>query len=689
MGADIAMAFGQARAVWDAACDHPRTAALRLHDLAFPPTRFSADAAQAAGERLTDTRHAQPAIAAVALSQLALVRRLGIPVDMQAGHSFGEVMALHAAGVFDASTALSIACERADAMSTAAMGSSGGMLAVQASADAVMEVLGDAGHGVSLANDNAPGQAVLSGDLEGLKRAAEALSGRNIASRLLPVAAAFHSPHVGPASQPFAQGLASHALAEPCTPVYANSTAGPYPSGASALIEVLSGQIGRPVLFRQTLEAMHAAGVTTFLEVGPGSVLTGLVRQSFPADSVTAVALDDKHRNGTTSFLCAIGQLAVSGIPIDIAGLYEDLPAPPARAQPGKHSVQLLGSNYQKPYPPREDHESVRSGGDRTDLPARADRTADTAGVARAVPAARAPHPGPGIAKATDAEASPRQPSAANGSTMATPNRPSASTEVAQCRQPTSGPGTPDGNGVREEGPVRRSSVSGTTLDRLFGDVSARHGEYLAAVTATHQSYLRLAAGLIDGVDGTALAVPAEQPATPAHRAPERDSGTASALSAPAAPTPAAAPAAATSLNGLGHLNGASPAEHAATVDANPDAGSSGALAPEAPPLPAVPVETPGVTRAAGSQDGSARAGVSTDLVRELIADKTGYPAEMIEDDMDLGGELGIDSIKQVEVLSALRVQVPDIRDIAATDMGQLRTIRQIADFFGRGTTGA
>ena len=83
------------------------------------------------------------------------------------------------------------------------------------------------------------------------------------------------------------------------------------------------------------------------------------------------------------------------------------------------------------------------------------------------------------------------------------------------------------------------------------------------------------------------------------------------------------------------------------------------------------------------SVNGAAQPKVSTDLVRALIAEKTGYPAEMIEDDMDLSGELGIDSIKQVEVFSALRKQVPGIKDVGTADMGQLRTIRQIADFFG------
>ena len=650
MGADIAMAFPQARAVWDSACDVPATANLKLHDLAFPPTLFSDESSKAANERLTDMRHAQPAIAAVALSQLALLKQLGINADMQAGHSFGEVVALHNAGVFNAETTLTIACERADAMSGAASNSStGSMLAVQASASKVNYALQNANEGITVANDNAPEQVVLAGDHERLKQAANLLTTLGMNSRILPVAAAFHSPQVSAAVKPFAVSLEKHQLAKPSTSVYANSTASPYPSDKAALIKLLSEQIGKPVKFRQTIKAMHAAGVTTFLEVGPGSVLTTLVRQSFPENSVNAIALDNKNRNGTTSFLCAVGQLAACGIPVDMAGLFNDLPAPVERKKPGKHSVELLGSNYQKPYPPQDSH--VGNG--------------------------KAP------VKATYKHDSfiSHQTSAAAKSTMATQNQPPASSETVTSLQSPSNTSTPYTNGALKQDSMQQTQTAASEPLRrgLFHEVSARHAEYMAAVTSAHQSYLRLATGLIDGVEATQSATnyPAALPeiAMPEH-----------AIS----PTPAAP----SSLNGHSHMNGASHAPAATQATATTQAPAAmHATTPEveapkvevkvAAPVQAVQAEPEQAAPLNGSGNGASPPGISADLVRMLIAEKTGYPVEMIEDDMDLSGELGIDSIKQVEVLSALRKQVPDIKDVDTADMAKLRTIRQIADFFG------
>lgn len=681
MGADIAMAFPQARKVWDSACDTPATADLRLHDLAFPPTMFSSEAVEAANVRLTKMRHAQPAIAAVALSQMALIKQLEVRADMQAGHSFGEVMALHSAGVFDAPTALTIASERADAMSDSAATSTGGMLVVQASAEVVNEALAGANDGITLANDNAPEQVVLSGNIERLKQAVSLLSSQGINTQSLPVAAAFHSPQVEPAIEPFAQKLALHALSEPSNTVYANSTASPYPSEKAALVEVLSEQIGKPVFFKQTLEAMHAAGATTFLEVGPGSVLTNLVRQSLPDGSVTAIALDDKHGNGTTSLLCAVGQLAVSGIDVNIANLYEGLPAPLARTPPGKHSVELLGSNYQKPYPPQNDHVSRPDQTDQTVKSVQPAPTTRSTDAAQAVQATHTQNPAQPFSKGIEVDIKPHQSSAAAKSTMAMQNLPPASTEAAQCQQSQSSPSTPHQNGVLNEKPVQQAPLSGTLPHDLFNEISSRHGEYMAAVTAAHQSYLRLAAGLIDQVEDTTLTLPAEQELPASHRVSMPDSVTSS------------APVERTSLNGHSHMNGASPAAHA-EVPYVPQTNGSGYLPGEAPAAePAQTITaatlladnntTPSSSGSNNAGNGATQPRISTDLVRNLIAEKTGYPVEMIEDDMDLSGELGIDSIKQVEVLSALRLQVPAIKDVGTADMGQLRTIRLIADFFG------
>lgn len=732
MGADIAMVFPQARAVWDAACDIPATADLKLHDLAFPPTLFTEESHSAANSRLTDMRHAQPAIAAVELSQLTLLNQLGVSADMQAGHSFGEVMALCSAGVFDAATALNIACDRANAMSKAAASTDGSMLAVQASAAAVSDMLAGSIDSITLANDNAPEQVVLSGEASRLEQAARLLNAQGINSQILPVAAAFHSPQVDQAIQPFAKLLSSYSLGQPAEKVYANSTASPYPTDKASLVKVLSEQIGKPVLFRQTLNAMYDAGATIFIEVGPGSVLTNLVRKSLPAKKVTAIALDDKHSDGVTSLLCAVGQLATSGVAVDLDNLFEGLPAPLERAKPSKHAVELLGSNYQKPYPPQGDAATSPAGKSIKPSPT-ATSTADTQatpkaqtnGAVQSVPVAekaRCAKTRPGaditpmgqpnqkqdptqtVPTPTTVGVYSHQPKAAATLTMAFQDHSSASSETAQHSQPQSVTKKSGHNGIVAE----NSAPSGHAVDMaqsaLFNELSARHAQYLATVGSAHQAYLQLAAALVDGVKGTALSISAEPAVHSNHGEPILNGNR---------PSQSAAYAATTSLNGHAHLNGAS---HSAQQDSRTVASSAGTYAMPAPTAPIEnatpsdiarangsveslsiesgstitaasllndePVVTPASTNGSAATTGSSPR-ISADIVRALIAEKTGYPEEMIEDDMDLSGELGIDSIKQVEVLSALRVQVPEIKDVGTADIGQLRTIRQIADFFG------
>src|SRR5262249_35434025 len=115
MGADVAMTFAPARAVWDRA----NALGLPLHDFAFPPAVFSDEARAAQAQRRTATENAQPAIAAVSLALLEVARRVGLRPDCVAGHSFGEVTALHAAGVFGAGDLLAIARRRGQLMATA------------------------------------------------------------------------------------------------------------------------------------------------------------------------------------------------------------------------------------------------------------------------------------------------------------------------------------------------------------------------------------------------------------------------------------------------------------------------------------------------------------------------------------------------------------------------------------------
>ena len=504
-------------------------------------------------------------------------------------------------------------------------------------------------------------------------------------------------------------------MAEASTPVYANSTANPYPSDKAALVKILSEQIGKPVLFRQTLESMYAAGATTFLEVGPGSVLTNLVRHSLPADKITAIALDDKHGNGTTSLLCAIGQLAVSGIDVSIGSLFEGLPAPVARVKPGKHAVKLLGSNFQKPYPPQDGQASVPN---LTDQGATAmsaaplsdaarvsqttnstgavlsaestqeNRPAGKAGPAELNGASQARHPhntAQTFRKPLALHVTPHQSSTVAKSTMAMQDQPSGTNGAAQSLQSRSVSNTAQPDKVTDESSVQKAPVANTLQQALFNNVSVVHSEYMAALTEAHQSYLRVAAGLIDGANGTALSMPADQAVSTNHKQSLPDNDTSAVTSASVA---------ATSLNGHSNLNGALIKTTGSSPEISTDVEQAPKVAPASTDNHAIPSPSinnnsvngtahNGTAHNSTAHNGAAQPRVNADLVRTLIAEKTGYPAEMIEDDMDLSGELGIDSIKQVEVLSALRIQVPEIKDVGTADIGQLRTIRQIADFFG------
>ena len=277
MGADLAMAFPAARAVWDEAASHKRAGELKLHKLAFPPAAFDQVEHGDQTDHLKAMEHAQPAIATVTLSHLALLSQAGIQGEMAAGHSFGEIMALHYAGAMNASGALSASVDRGALMAEAAKSSSGSMMAVQAASEDIGHILGEFAPDLVLANDNGPRQVVLSGPTKVVNDALELCTQEGLKARLLPVATAFHSKIVASAVEPFETALRKLRLRKPSLPVYANATAEPYAcTGTQMPVEVAS-QLASPVRFRELVERMYADGARVFIEIGPGSVVIGLV----------------------------------------------------------------------------------------------------------------------------------------------------------------------------------------------------------------------------------------------------------------------------------------------------------------------------------------------------------------------------------------------------------------------------
>jgi [acyl-carrier-protein] S-malonyltransferase len=198
------------------------------------------------------------------------------PASAAAGHSLGEYAALVAAGALSFDDAVALVAERGAAMDEAARLQAGGMLALLGGEDHAVRGLA-ARFGLTIANDNAPGQLVLSGAddaIAGAERVARDETGAR--ARRLDVAGAFHSPLMAPAAERLAAALDRTPFAPPRLPVYANATAAPFTDPRRELAEHLL----QPVRWRETLLALRAAGMERFVELGPGAVLTGLVKRT-------------------------------------------------------------------------------------------------------------------------------------------------------------------------------------------------------------------------------------------------------------------------------------------------------------------------------------------------------------------------------------------------------------------------
>jgi len=716
MGSDLAIAFPAARAVWDFAASHPVTGPLKLHKLSFPPAAFDQVEFGNQQQRLTQMQHAQPSIAAMSLSHLALLELLGIEAEMAGGHSFGEIMALHYAGAFDRETALTIAAARGREMANAAQTTEGAMLAVQCPVSRIAALVKDIGNGLVIANDNGPSQVVLSGPVTAVQQAEQRCSAEGIKARRLPVATAFHSEIVEPAVAPFRTTLDSLKLKRPGLPVFANATAQPYKAAAKDLASAMASQIVSPVLFREQIEAMYAAGVRLFIEIGPGNVVAGLVSDTLGTRDHTVLSLDNKRTNGVSQFLSSIGALAVAGLKLDLASLYQASPPSLPKPSPSKHAVFLTGANHDRPYPPKEGAEGR----------AKPNTVAHTTGF------------------------TPAQTSTLSQRTETPMPDQNGRHVVAGTQAPVS----------QNAGHVEISS----TAERIWQEVSNQHQNYLAAIAEGHKAYLNAAAVLLGqagsihsepqllSAPGSAAPRPAASPVSapastpapgpaPAEAIKPKANGSggghsfaADAPKGPAAPVPVKAeaaprPVAASSapmdsaaivrsivsektgyppdmldadmdLEGelgvdsikqveilsslrdrLPHLPEIEPERLVelrtiGAIAAMIDAANPGGISASAP-APATPQQA-----RSNSAPAASTLLVSPDVIRALIAEKTGYPPDMLEDDMDLEGELGVDSIKQVEILSSLRDKYPSLPEVDPEHLADLRTIRKIADFF-------
>jgi len=652
----------------------------RLSDLIYPRPAFSDGERQDQNERLRATEVAQPALGTVSLGAWSVLADFGLTAGAFAGHSYGELAALCAAGVFAPVDLHRLSRLRGELMAGGG-GDKGSMLAVSAPLAEIEKALEEEKLTLVLANRNTPGQGVLSGPADEISRAAECLGRRGLRCTALNVAAAFHSELVAEAAGPFGEKLKEVVFRSPQAPVYANTSGTPYPADADAARSLLANQLAKPVEFVQEIEAMYAAGIRVFLEVGPGARLTGMVKTILGERPHQALAIDAANgkRSALLDLARALAQLAVLGQELRL-GLWDDRADEP-ETETGKKpglTVAISGANHFKRPPKR---------------PA----------VKRPAPVAP-PASAPSIAPAT--------------ATVPTPVTPAA---------PVSG--QPSNEALREALNLTQQSLQ--ALQNLQEQTARLHQQFLTGQEQAVQSFLSLVdqQRRIFSTSPTPAVTPTPTPIPPAP-APTAQASvspvpapspcplsvtTASTAPAPSTAVVTAPPAVGLDVNRVAEVLLAVIAEKTGypremleldmALDADLGIDSIKRVEilsalqeqlPEAPPvrpdeLGALQTLGQIVARLAVTAPVVAATAVVTappsvsldanrvaEVLLAVIAEKTGYPREMLELDMALDADLGIDSIKRVEILSALQEQLPEAPPVRPDELGALQTLGQI-----------
>ena len=697
MGAELAMRFPLAGAVWDRAADLAFEPDRALHDVVFPIPKFDPAAEQADLARLTATEWAQPAIGATSLSMLALLRELGVEAEHFAGHSFGELTALHAAGAVDETALLQLARRRGELMREAAA-IPGAMCALSISIERASDIIASAKLDVVVANHNAPQQVIISGAIEAIERAEAAFAEHGVAAKRLPVATAFHSALVAPACAPFANQLEQTVFNKPRGAVYSNVSAQPHQAKPKAIRTALAQQIASPVRFVDMIERMYADGVRCFLEVGPGSVLSGLVGSILGERPHQVIALDRKGRNGIESLWLALAKLAAFGQPFELGRLLAAEQTPQAAQPRNPHSLPITGSNVGKPYPPQDPMSLPAPNPPRPPVESSSPPATATAAAAAPSPAVTAP-----------INASPAVISGA------------ASSEWLQAFQ-ESQQQTAAAHAAFQQAMFDSHHTYLRMAETSLGQLSALLGGPALPASALPAPIFAPPATAAIAQPAAAVIPPATASARPAAEpiaAPPAAVVAAPVVAAPAAAAQPAGPAAAATdfsalllevvaektgypvsmlnlemdLEGDLGIDSIKRVEILAAVDERAaglpkfDRSALSALHTLreivdflGQSLPTAPVAAATAATTADSALDLAQ------LMLEVVADKTGYPASMLNLEMDLEGDLGIDSIKRVEILAAVDERAPSLPKLDRSALSALHTLAEIVDYL-RGAT--
>ncbi|MEE4194466.1 MAG: beta-ketoacyl synthase N-terminal-like domain-containing protein [Anaerolineae bacterium] len=592
-----------------------------LTNVLYPMPVFTEADRKTQQKTLTQTENAQPAIGALSAAMYDLLSAAGFEANFTAGHSFGEITALWAAGVISKADFLQLTIDRGEAMKADPEHEAGTMLAVKGNADAIIAMAATL-EDVSVANINTHQQVVLAGTVKGIGMAQTKLADAGFGTIPLSVSSAFHSELVAHAQQPFAEAIRKKKFNKPSLSVYSNNTTKPHSDDPSEIQSTLENHILASVNFRKEIENIYADGGRVFVEIGPRNTLTRMVENILEGKEFYTVALNSNHRaDADQQFRQAYLQLKVLGLPLSVFDhwmLWSE--AEQAKEKP-KMQVTLNGGIYHSEAMKKKYQQVMNDGyqierNQVTMVPQEQNQT-QPAQASSQPPATQPTLPLNGRTAAIHEQY-----------LQAAQEFNRAMAALAQVEQDLVRLGNQNGTHQHLEAVVDR-------ITRLMA-----HQETMLNL---HTSVLMHAPA--PDTNTSPVIQPINEPVT---------------ALAPQPQMTAAAPVKAVSVQTV-------------AVPSEPE------LAQIAPPSPVVK-QTPAVEPAPVPAVLQNSSGIDQLLLR-VVSEKTGYPEETLELGMSMEADLGIDSIKRVEILGAMQDELPDIDEIDMEELNSLTTLQDVVLF--------
>lgn len=606
----------------------------------YPLPSFTDEERERRQAELNDTRVAQPALGVVDLVGFDILSEFGLRPNFVAGHSYGEYVALCAAGVISRDDLIRLSEARGRIAAEANGEKPQTMAAVNANERQVREAIARLGLEVSVANLNAPDQTIVAGSVQAIEAAVAALKAQSVRAKPISVTAAFHCAAMNGARDLLATELANVSFNRPETPVFSNTTGERYPDDPDEIRSLLARHIAEPLRFVDEIERLYEAGARVFIEVGPGLVLSGLVDRILEGRPHATLALDAPERSGWLQLAHLLAQATALGLPIDPSPWFRNRGLAPLRL------AQLFEQAHAKALPGPTVWRINGGRAEPWNRPAKPQKAAETIAARPAEP------PITTQARAAIVVSSPAPKSATTRERRSIVSNHDLSVSAAPPL--TSGLSGPDPTFSSAQGTLSQL----IELQREQQEVLCRFIEFqehlLLGRSAAHSAPPPVLTQAASGAPQIASAAPPAPavsppiPVLPSFVAPNgvRPPAAPIATSPSAAPVATAAPAPA---SGNGSVNGAARSKESGSIV-----------------LP--PTEQ-----------------FKSDLIR-AVAERTGYSEDMLDLDAHMEADLGIDSIKRIEILSALKERYPFMEgrdeETVFEELAGIKTLNAVIEWY-------